>query len=380
MFNEKEFKNRTIELITKAKHQREGIGLALTKEFNLPGAHTASRKVKNIFKLTLAELIKLRFQYPDDWIDKLPESELLESKDIYTRVMELRGCNASFTEVKKSICQEFGLKEMELLRISRSLFQKTLAEVFEPTQEEALNALIRADTSEEFKKLLGVAPNKQAGIFQKYFNKSNFVSAKANINTTIKVPSIIPNTSDNEAIVISQVLGDGSYDKVRGALRIQHGIKQLDYLKLKVSLLKNAYPQLNGLEDIKIRLHAQGHEYCDWYSKRLPDHITSVLDKDPKEDLLISKLTPLGWYLWFMDDGNLHSGVTPSLSICGGIDLSLHNYIKEAMLKYNINGNSYDKAFSIQQRIEITKFLNTFIKPFSHITPQCMMYKTQFMI
>lgn len=378
MFNENKFKERVIELVNAAKHQREGIGLQLVEEFGLSGKHTVTRKTKEVFGITLAEMLKLRFKYTD-WVDKLPSKEVNTSLDIYTRTLELRTLSTSFKEAKATLCAEFAITEMELLRRARSIFQKTLAEVFEPTKEEAENALLRSESSEEFRSLLGVDTKSSAGIFQKYFGVSNFVTAKANISSKIKIVGINPNTIDNESIVFSQVLGDGSYDRIRKAIRITHGIKQLDYLKLKVSLLKNAYPELADISDIKVRIHTQGHEYCDWYSRKLPDHVTNKLDHYSKEDM-INDLTPLGWYLWFMDDGNLHSGQSPSLSICGGVSLSLHKTIRAKMLKYNIDGNAFEKSYSIQKRVEIVKFLNTFIKPFSKITPECMEYKTQFMI
>lgn len=378
MFNEEKFKNRVIELINNATHQREGIGVQLVEEFSLSGKHTVSRKVKDIFGITLAEALKLRFKYPD-WVDKLPSKKLNTSADIYTRTLELRNLSTSFKVAKETLCAEFNITEMELVRRARSIFQKTLAEVFEPSKEEAENALIRSNSSEEFRALLGLDTKGSSGVFQRYFGVSNFVTAKASISNKIKVVGINPNTVDNESIVFSQVLGDGSYDSKRKALRISHGIKQLDYLKLKVSLLKNAYPNLADVSDIKVRIHAQGHEYCDWYSRKLPDHITNKLDSYSTEDM-INELSPLGWYLWFMDDGNLHNGPVPSLSICGGISMELHLLIKNKMSEYNIDGNAYCKSYSIQKRIEIVKFLNTFIKPFNKITPECMEYKTQFMI
>lgn len=378
MFNENVFKERVIELVSNAKSQRDGLIDILVKEFDLPGKHTVPRKIKPIFGVTLSEMLKLRFTY-DDWLSKLPNTEYYTTADLYNRTLELRNLSTSFKEAKETLKSEFNITEMELLRRCRSIFQKTLTEVFEPTYEEAENALIRAETSEEFRHILGLSAANTSGVFQKYFNRSNFVTAKANIQSKIKVVGINPNTMDNESIVFSQILGDGSYDKTRGAIRIAHSIKQLDYLKLKVSLLKNAYPDLADVSDIKVYVHAQGHEYCNWYSRRLPDHITKKIESYSNKEM-IDNLSPLGWYLWFMDDGNLHSGTTVSLSICGGIKLELHQLIKNRLLEYNISGNAFAKSYSIQKHVEIVKFLNTFVKPFDKITPKCMEYKTQFMI
>lgn len=379
MFNEEKFKNRVIELINAAKHQRDSVGITLVEEFELSGKHTVSRLVKNHFGITLAEMLKMRFTHPSNWEEKLPNAVSKNSIDIYTRVMELRSLHTSFDTAKKTICEEFNITEMELFRRARSIFQKTLAEVFAPTKEEVDDAMLRSTNAQEFREILGLPSGGTTGIFQKFYGKDNYVNAKASLSNKIKVPLIVPNTADNEAIVFSQVLGGGSYDKVRGALRIAHGIKQLGYLKLKVSMLKNAYPDLNGMDKITTHIHTQGHEYCNWYSRRLPDHITRKVESFSFNDM-VDNLTPLGWFLWFMDDGNLHNGATPSLNICAGIELSQHEKIKSALNSYGIDGNAYAKTYSIQKRVEIVKFLNTFVKPFEKIIPECMVYKTQFMI
>jgi hypothetical protein len=195
----------------------------------------------------------------------------------------------------------------------------------------------------------------------------------------MKVPGISPCTSDNEALIFSQVLGDGSYDKVRKVIRIQHGIKQLEYLRWKVSVLQNAYPNLYGVDSIKVRKHAQGHEYADWYSGKLPKHITDKIESYSHKEMVFS-LTPLGMLWLFLDDGCLVWKDTKSITICNGIDKYKHQNIADFISTYGIHSVVYDVTCTIAQQVEIVKFINTFVKPYISIIPVSMRYKAELMI
>lgn len=381
MFDEKKFINRVLELVESSKHQREGVGLKLVEEFELPGKHTATRWVQTYFGCSLAAMLKLRFTYPEDWKTRLPNNctTRLEKPDMYTRITELRKTIFRFDKAKEILMKEYSLTEMELVRRVRSFMQKTLSEVFFPTDDEIQECLIRANTAEEFRELLGIPSNDFAGIFDKKLGVSNFTQAKAKSLTKVKVKSINPCTNDNEAIVISQVLGDGSYDKTRKSLRIIHGIKQLSYLRLKVSLLNNAYPQLYSVDNIKCLTHAQGHEYCSWYSGKLPEHITSKIETYTSKQML-EALTPLGILLLFLDDGCLFWKETKTISFCIGKSLEKHQELKELLASYGLHSNAYETSCVIARQVDIIKFINMFVKPFSHIIPEALRYKTEIMI
>jgi hypothetical protein len=381
MFNEKVFINRVLELVESSKHQREGIGLRLVEEFSLPGKHKATRLVQEYFGTSLSIMLKLRFEYPSTWKSMLPDNAetRLELPDMYSRIMELRKVTFRFQDAKDILMKEYELSESELIRRVRSFMQKSLAEVFTPTDDEIQEALIRAESSEEFRELLGMARHEFAGLFDKRLGVSTFKEAKTKCLYKLKIPNINPCTADNEAIVISQFIGDGSYDKTRKSIRISHGIKQLGYLRFKVSLLCNAYPQLYGIENVRVYTHTQGHEYCSWYSGKLPLHITSKLEEQSFEELLF-QLTPLGIFLLFLDDGCLFWKDTKTISFSIGKDLDKHIVLSNLLKTYGLHSNAYETSCVIASKVDIVKFLNTFVKPFQHIVPTCVQYKTEIMI
>lgn len=381
MFNEKEFINRVLELVESSKTQRDGVGLKLVEEFNLPGKHKATRLVQEYFGCSLSAILKLKFEYPEDWKTRLPNAAVdrLDKPDMFTRISELRKTIFQFHKAKEILMKEYDLTEMELVRRVRSFMQKPLSEVFYPTDEEIQECLIRANSSEEFKELLGMPAREFTGLLDKKLGVSNFTQAKAKCLNKVKVSNINPCTSDNESIVFSQVLGDGSYDKTRKSLRITHGIKQLSYLRLKVTLLKNAYPELYGVEKIKCLVHTQGHEYCTWYSGKLPEHVTTKIEAYTSKQFL-EELTPLGIFLLFLDDGCLFWKDSKSLSFSIGRSLQKHEELKALLASYGLHSNAYEVNCVIARQADIIKFLNMFVKPFSHIVPEALRYKTEIMI
>lgn len=380
--DENKFMNRVLELVDSSKTQRDGVGITLVEEFNLPGKHTVTRLVDRLLGISISKMLKLKFEYPKDWKTKIPKLHLVTTVDMYTRIQELRKVLFTFQEAKATLMKEYEVSEMELVRRVRSLCQKSLAEVFEPSDSEIQDCLIRAETSEEFRELLGADTHFMQGFFDKRLGVSTFKQAKSSCLYKMKVPGISPCTSDNEALIISQVLGDGSYDPVRKVIRIQHGIKQLEYLRWKVSILQNAYPDLCGIDKIKVRLHTQGHEYADWYSGKLPKHITDKLDSYTHKEL-VDSLTPLGMLWLFLDDGCLYwkgAAGTKSISISNGIEKYKHQNIADYISTYGIHSIVYDKTCTIAQQVEIVKFINTFVKPYISIIPASMRYKAELMI
>lgn len=377
--DEKVFMNRVLELVEASKTQRDGVGSILVEEFGLSGKHTATRLVERLLGIKLSNLLKFRFEFPDTWKEKIPKLALVTSTDMYSRINELRLLGYNFKAAKVVLMSEYSVSEMELVRRVRSLCQKSMAEVFEPTDSEIQNCLIRANTVEEFKELLGADTTYMQGFFSRRLGVGNFIQAKASCLYKLKVPGINPCTSDNEALIISQVLGDGSYDSYRKSIRIQHGIKQLEHLRWKVSLLVNAYPTLKGLDNIKVGIHTQGHEYASWYSGKLPEHIYSKLDSYTHKEL-VNSLTPLGVLWLFLDDGCLFWKDTKSITICNGVSIEKHTNIKEFLSTYGIHSTVYETTCTIAQQVEIVKFINTFVKPYFSIIPQSMRYKTELMI
>lgn len=184
-----------------------------------------------------------------------------------------------------------------------------------------------------------------------------------------------PSITDNFSLLISQRLGDGHFEfhDNRSNLKIEHGYKQYDYLKFKINLLKKAFPTIVGLEGIKKREY-KGYISYTWRSNNFRNTYMEKIKTLSKLDL-ISFLTPLGWMLWYLDDGAMyqHNG-------SNRLDICIHeNDLREkaiAELKtYGLNFSNTDEKILVSDRMEIIKFLNCFIKPFMHLIPECMYYK-----
>lgn len=346
--DENKFMNRVIELVELSKTQRDGVGLKLVEEFNLSGKHSASRLVERLLGVSLSKMLKMRFEQPDTWKTIIPKYNLVHTKDMFTRIKELRSIGSTFQNAKSCLMAEYSVSEMELARRVRSICQIPLAEYFKPTDDEIQEALIRSNSVKEFWDILGLDIHSQQGFFGRELGVSNFIQAKTTCLNKMKIPRINPCTADNEALILSQVLGDGSYDKVRKSIRIVHGIKQLEYLRWKVSMLKNAYPQIYGVDKIKVSVHSQGHEFCAWYSGRLPEHITTKIESYEHKDL-INLLTPLGMLWLFLDDGCLYWKDTKSITICQGTEKCLHQDLTDYLATYNIHSIAYDKTCTIAQ-------------------------------
>ena len=210
------------------------------------------------------------------------------------------------------------------------------------------------------------------------FGYSTYASAKANFIISKKVEAYNPCRDDNISILISQLLGDGSFDEVRRSIRIVHGIKQWDYLKFKVGLINKAYPQSYPLSNIRKLTHTQGHKYVSWYSGNFGEStfrkITSMTDEE-----LVSNLTPLGWCLWFLDDGNLNYCESSGKHMYRlSIAISNEKLRKAAIHELNSVGftpNESHCELYFSDRVQVAKFINTFVRPFDNIIPTCMKYK-----
>ena len=101
------------------------------------------------------------------------------------------------------------------------------------------------------------------------------------------------------------VLGDGTVHKRGKRFQIQHSIKQLEYLKYKVSLLKEV-----GF-DLEIQtFECNGYQECrcgfsNDYFTRIRKWLYKTGKKVIKKEFLL-RLTDREIALWYMDDGSLY--------------------------------------------------------------------------
>lgn len=300
----------------------------------------------------------------------------------YERAKELI-VNAKNTgdNINAILMEEFNMPSDKVSRTFKSLFGKTIRETlkekFLPTREQIEDALIQSNNVNEMKELLGFSKTSVywKGLLDREFGYSTYEKAKASYIIKHKVSQYNPTVADNVSIIMSQVLGDGSYDSLRKAIRIEHGYKQYHYLKFKVSLINKAFPETYGLD--KIKHPADGYLSYSWYSGKLG---TSYCTKIETWSLakIVDSMTPLGWLLYYLDDGFL-SGDPKTGQIVTGfstINTELQALIISAMEKYGIKGwNTNYGDVRLSSKVAVASFLNNIIAPFSDIIPECMEYK-----
>lgn len=303
----------------------------------------------------------------------------------YERAKELvENAKSTNEKINQKLCKEFGWSSDKVSRQFKSLFGKTIRDTlndkFTPTREQIEDALLKSSNVNEMKEILGYSKTAVAwkGLLDKEFGYSTYEKAKASFISKQQVADYNPTLADNISILYSQVLGDGNYDDIRGAIRIEHGYKQFEYLKLKVALIHKAFPESNTISDIKKVIRADtGYTSYTWYSKRFGTSYTNKLESKSKLEML-EDMTPLGWFLYYLDDGFLSGDAKTGQVVCGfsTVDNSLKEAIIKIMESQGIIGWNTDKGgVRLSSKISVALFLNNIVKPFEHLIPECMRYK-----
>lgn len=268
---------------------------------------------------------------------------------------------------------QYGISEKTAYNRIHSLFgcspRDYITDALMPSKAKLTSLVLNCSEAKEVKQALGLPIQLEKGIYDKYFGVSNFKRAKCKLLAEHASSPLNPTRADNFSLLISQRLGDGSFDWTRSAVRIVHGIKQAEYLKFKVSLFNRAFPQTS--HEVKIHDHKQGHQSVGWYSGSIRNSYMSKIEQSERHQL-ISELTPLGWLLWYFDDGHW----AQNLSIASVDEALLRSAVREL------------KTYGIEARVDMgqsalflcgmendVKFYTNFIAPYKHIIPQCMSYK-----
>lgn len=303
------------------------------------------------------------------------------NKSFYERAKELaESCNrVKDNEVYETLAKEFHIGLRNAGDRFKSLFGKPvrdyIADINTPSKEVLRDAIIRCDTQEDLIKFLNIHYDWIKGLYDKYFKVSTFRAAKLKLFNEFDIIEYNPTIEDNLSILVSQKLGDGSFEFYdgRSGLKIEHGYKQYDYLKFKVNLLKKAFPTISGLETIKKREYKNYISYY-WRSNTIRNRYMEII-KNNSEIELIDRLTPFGWMLWYLDDGSLTISDNSNQ-----LSFAIHsNEIRVSAIKeletYGFQFANYNEQIVISDKLTIIKFLNCFIKPFIHLIPECMKYK-----
>lgn len=283
--------------------------------------------------------------------------------------------------VYETLAKEFGIGKRTAGDRFKSIFGKPVSEFISenntPSKEKLIDCLIQSDDFNEFLKLSGITyAEKLVNLLKTYFGQSNYYKLKVTALSKMPCKEYNPTLADNEALLVSQILGDGHIER-ESSFKIEHGHKQYDYLKFKVSLFNKAFPETNGLDHIKKRISNVGYESYSWRSGQVLGKQLNKLIHLDKEDL-VNKLTPFGICLYFLDDGSFYESVGEYIT--WGLEfacpeetsLILQKYFETYGYKFNIVKG---KGIALQSKSEIIKFIKDFIEPFDEIIPECMKYK-----
>jgi len=284
-------------------------------------------------------------------------------------------------DITSNVCREFGIVPHTFRRRFKSIFGSTLTEVCDtlviPPRDRVISCMMQVDNVSDLWNMLPMPAHYRKRVFMDTFGVSTFARAKAQLLLEVPYVSYDPSIDENRSLVISQVFGDGSYCPQRGSMRIQHGIDQLDYAVYKAALFNKAFPTTSPAGSTKVLEHTQGHKYSSWYSKRLPNKLTSWISETKPVDML-EYLTPWGFFLWFMDDGYRSAdGVINEMYIH---DLELAKATVQYLAEYGIAANLNNNLLSIKDMVNSVMFFKNFVEPFKESLPECMHYKTNMKI
>jgi hypothetical protein len=274
-----------------------------------------------------------------------------------------------FGKYTKELSMKYDVSEKTLYNRFKSIYNKSPRDLLKlkimPTKEVFTSLILNSIDSDEVFSKLNLPHTLTTGIYDKYFGVSTFKNSKIKILAESYSVDYYPVREDNRSLIYSQLLGDGSYDKRRHALRISHGDKQAEYLKWKVSLLNVAYPKTS--KEVKRRVHTQGHIYWDYYTP------LGNIDIIPEEEC-VNLLTNLGWLLWFLDDG---SSSGQDISICCKRNPKIRELAIKELATYGIVARDCGHSFICAGHLNSLGFYHNFIKPFINKIPKCMQYKVE---
>lgn len=296
----------------------------------------------------------------------------------YEKAQQLIENKESKKTILKNLATSFCISEKEVHKRIRSLFGKSLDEVLKPTKSELTMAILKANSIDDLKKDIKMSVG-LGSLYEEYYGVSTFASARKVCENYREITEYNPSRDDNLSLLISQKLGDG-YIERKNSFHIQHGEKQFEYLVEKVKIFNKAFPTTNPVGSIKKYWHKQGHWFYSWRSGVFNSSQFKYVEETPN-NFLVKELTPFGMFLLYMDDGCLAQKNVNVLSICNPCNetrVELMKFLKS----YGISSVNYQKDMEVCMTniIDVTAFLNTFVKPFKKYIPANMEYKMNLVI
>lgn len=301
-------------------------------------------------------------------------------------IQEAKEKKVSMLDLSDSIRAEFGCSATWVQRVFKSYYGMTITEktdeILDPTRDALVQAILTTETVAELWGCLGLNERRRAGVFDKNFGVSTYAKAKAVcLNETFET-SYQPSICENKSLLASQILGDGSYNKVRGAVIISHGEEQAGYLLYKASLFNKAFPTTKPAGNMSMNTHTQGHKYACWYSGRLPSKLTTWAEETALKDV-VKALSPFGLLLWFLDDGYFNLDFTTRGN--NYFQMYVHDQgaldsLVEELGLYGVECTVSKNVLKVGTMSSAVVLYKCFIEPFSDNIPECMRYKTEMKI
>lgn len=286
-------------------------------------------------------------------------------------------------KVYETLAKEFNISKRTAGDRFKSIFKMPVRDYISknliPSKEDLLTYIIQSNSFKELYEISGINDvSRLSKLLHKYFGNSNLFKIKLNLVAKIPNKNYKVNREDNESILLSQIYGDGSIER-NSCLKIEHGYKQFNYLKFKISLINKAYPTTNGLEGIRKKVSNKNYVSYTYRTKQVLEKQIEKFNKRSLEDN-INSMTPLGICLLYLDDGTFHYSKkynTTCLSI-GTVDKKLQKALYNYFLTYGYKFNIRTNGIELNSKIEIIKFIKDFLQPYKEIIPKCMHYKIDY--
>lgn len=155
--------------------------------------------------------------------------------------------NEESSDIVLELSNKYSCSKEKVYWTVRSVYGAKLRDLREsirtPSEEEFLKAIFLASDTHEARSMFPkISSDSWKGIYDRVLGVSTFHRAKeiALLNFLPKVS--IPQTDNNEAMWAAFRLGDGSYDRVRNAWKIEHCAGQAGWLERKVEMFLKAFP------------------------------------------------------------------------------------------------------------------------------------------
>lgn len=287
--------------------------------------------------------------------------------------------------VYETLAKEFGIGKRTAGDRFKSIFGKCVRDyIYDntiPSKEKMIDAFVKSETYEEMIAISGIRHYQiYVSVANMYFHETNYGKIKLSLAAKSTVKGYVVTRADNESILISQLFGDGHFER-GNSIKIEHCEKQYEYLKFKISLLNKAFPETNGFEAIRKRNifdKRTSKKYVSYSYRTSPCLAKQIQRVESRTiDENVNLMTPFGVMLYFLDDGSLT--YSEKYKTCSLSFASKNEELKECLIKYfrtyGYEFHRHETYIQLQSKIEIVKFINDFLMPFENIIPDCMKYK-----